>query len=160
MKKILLLAVMFALVLCLVFTGCQNIADDVATDASDTAEGEIPAVNTDEDPQQAITNQQTLDYLSLLGLDEACSYQLGGTFPSGIENKDMYLVSVINITKEDFSAIENKLKENGFVIVSDINSDEERQTRIYPYSNNDSLYIEIVFSYGVEYFDVTFTPTS
>lgn len=164
MKKILLLVILFVFALCFTLSGCKKAEEANNADPSDSAEDTV-AEETDQEsedsqPENDTTNQQTLEYLSLLGLDETCSYALGGTFPSGIEDKETYLVSVYDITEENFAEIESALQKNNFVIVSDISTNEDAQTRSYPYSNNNTLYIEIVFSYGAQYFDVTFNPTS
>lgn len=155
MRRILLLILSVIMILIIAMSACSTPNNE---DTTDQVKEEEQEAQPTEDPQIALDNEQTLEYLSLLDLDENCSYQLGGTFPSGLEDKNMYLVSVSNITEEKFTDIQDALASNGFNVVSDISINEEAKTRSYPYSNNENLYIEIVYSYGSEYFDVTFTP--
>lgn len=160
MKRILLFIFAITMLICFALTACsspdekENPQDIQTEQVKETEEESEPT----EDPQIALDNEQTLEYLALLGLDENCSYQLADTFPSDVEGKKMFLVSVSNITEDVFSNIQNALESNGFKIVSDIYTDEERKTRSYPYSNEENLYIEMVFSYETEYFDAGFTP--
>ena len=159
MKKIILFILAIIIVLCISMTACSTPKNEDAVESHTEEEKEEELlVEQTEDPQIALYNEQTLEYLSLLGLDENCTYQLGDTFPSNVEGKKMFLVSVTNITEDDFINIQNALESNGFKIVSDIYIDDERNTRSYPYSNEEDLYIEIVFSYEAGYFDVGFTP--
>ncbi|MEX1377983.1 MAG: hypothetical protein AB1Z23_11010 [Eubacteriales bacterium] len=162
-----LAAVLFTLAIALI--GCSNAVNDEkpaneekAEDAQSEAapEDEELLIAPAEDPQIARDNEMTLEYLSMLGLDESSSFQLRETIPTGNGDIKSYLVNVENISEDDFEAIQQALESNGFIIVSDIMEDTERQFKSYQYSNENDLYIEIGYSYGAGYFDVHFVPIS
>jgi len=119
-----------------------------------TAVNEEPA----QDPQIAADSQKTIEYLALLELDPSCDFELRDTFPVNNSNEKSYLINIKNISEEEFTYIKEALENNLFFLVSDIISDDEKETRIYQYSNKKNLYVEIVFSYGSKYLDVIFTP--
>ena len=157
----------------LIFAGCSKDENDEKTEkeptATEAAEDNQSENNTDEeklliapaeDPQIAADNTQALEYLSILGLDETAAYELRDTFPTGNGDDKSYLLNITGISEDDFAAVQQSLQNMGFGIVSDIMEDTERQTKSFQYSNENNLYIEIVYSYGAEYFDVIFTPIS
>lgn len=163
MKKFYMCLAAVLLALSLTFAACSKAENSEKTENTqnekDSGEEEILIAPT-EDPQIAIDNEMTLEYLSFLGLDETCSYTLGDTFPTGNGDDKSYLVNVTNISDEDFAAIQQALESNGFRIITDIMEDTEKQFKSFQYSNETSLYIEIGYSYGAEYFDVHFVPIS
>ena len=161
MKKIAVLLAVFLFALSFVSACGQIDKSDKLVDTSETANESVnqkDAKEPTEDPHAEIARQKSLEYLMLLGLDENCSYELRDTFPTGNGDEKSYLLNVTNITDDDFPAIQSSLESNGFNIISDIMEDPDKQARSYQYSNQNDLYIEIVFSYGANYFDVMFTP--
>ena len=100
-----------------------------------------------------------MEYLEILGFDEDADYTVLDQFPIEGSDEKSILMDINDIDQEEFNAVVQAMEEKGCYLVSDIMTDDERNTVSRQYRNaDDSLYIEMVYSADTEYINIIFTP--
>ena len=138
----------------------QEAEPTVKAEESQTSQiSENSAEETEEEQTDAVGEQTVMEYLGILGLDENAKYTVLDQFSIEGSDEKSILMDINNIAKDQFDAVIQAMENNGCYSVSDPMINEEKQTTSLQYRNeDDTLYIEMVYSAGADYINIIFTP--
>ena len=123
------------------------------TEAPTEMPAEEPAEEAEEAAAEEDRSEEVLAFLAALGLGADTQYENEDWFETDL------LVSVPGVSKAQFEAVDQKLKDDGFTHPQDPEYSNETTMHHVQYSS-DGLFVDLTYIENDEYLTVYFSPAS